>query len=352
MKIVFLGDLRNDGNSGAQRYWAMQQCGAKVYALDKQNYPSRVGRLSHHIARLTSEPGLLLDSSRLGSDLVKLCDSVKPDIVWLEWPRELGTDVLKKIKIMRPQPFLISFQDDNPWGKRHNDRWMWNRYFELVPFFDLHMVKRMSDIQQLRTLGARDCRLWKHGIFSPLFHPPTLPVQKRYPVSFVGTCMDNRAAFIRYLLENDVPIHVFGNRWNTHSDLPHRYPENFHPAVEGKAYANTIRGSQICLGLVSHSNYDEWTMRTYEVPGCAAVLLAERTPTHENMFVENQEAVFFTDAAECLKKIRYLLPATELCDKIGRAAFEKFHASGWTLEARMHELLHHVDTVAVGPLVA
>lgn len=344
MKVIFLGDLRSSSNSGSQRFWAMQQCGIDALSLDKQNYSSRFGKWSGPLARVTRQPDILIDSVRLGKDLVGLCEKIKPDILWLEWMREIGPDVLRRIKSIQPRPLLISFQDDNPWGDRHSDRWLWKNYFKLIPELDLHLVKRFSDVQNLKSLGAKNCRFWRHGTYKPLFHPPDFEIEKKYPVSFIGTCMDNRVEFITHLIENNIPVHVFGNRWDTKSNLPRRFPSYFHPAVEGKTYADTIRRSHICLGLVSHSNHDEWTMRTYEVPGCSVTLLAERTSVHEELFTEGREALFYSDAQECANLIHHLLQDTERCKEIGKAAYQKIIKNNWTIEASMKDLFEHLES--------
>ncbi|QMU27429.1 CgeB family protein [Adhaeribacter radiodurans] len=343
MKVIFLASLRSSSASGRQRLWALQQCGVNVSIIDKDNYSSKLGRLAGYLGKLCQSPKLLYNTSKLQQDLINFTMQIKPDVIWLEWAKELQPAVLMQLQKLRPRPFLISFQDDNPWGDRRTDSWMWRDYFRVIPNFDMHLVKRPIDIKNLNLLGAKSCRIWRHGLYKLLFYPPSININKIYPVSFVGTCMDQRVELIKYLLEHKLPVHVFGNRWDQRSDLPMRFPANFHPAVEGEQYAEVIRKSQICLGLVSHSNHDEWTMRTYEVPGCAGLLLAERTPTHEELFLEGKEAVFFSTPQECASKLLDLLKEPELCRSIGEAAYQKCLLNNWTLEGQMQELLYDLQ---------
>ncbi len=344
MKVIFVASLSNPSSSGIQRMWALQQCGAIVYKIDKDKYFSKkipafpfINKLISYAGKVLKSPKLFYNISNLPADIIKLSEQVKPDIVWFEWPQEIQISLLKQLKELQKAPYLISFQDDNPWGSRAKDKWMWKDYFKAVPEFDMHLVKRQDDITQLTALGAKKCRIWLHGIYSPLFHPAKLPT--KYPVSFVGTCMDNRAALMEYLLENKIPLHVFGNKWSQRSDLPKKFPHNFHPAVEGEAYAEVIRSSMVCLGLVSHSNKDEWTMRTYEVPSCAAVLLAEKTPFHEHFFAEDSNTLLFSTKEECLSQLLYLLKNQDLCKQLGEKYYQKLLANNCTLEAQMKNLL-------------
>ncbi|RKR82254.1 spore maturation protein CgeB [Mucilaginibacter gracilis] len=339
MKVVFVADLKNPSTSGRQRLWALKQCGIDVSVITTEDYPSVFGKWAYYIARIFKRPRLMRNARLLEQAILDISKQVKPEIIWLEWPRQLSINLINELKKIEPRPFLISFQDDNPWGKRTNDLWLWREYLKIVPLFDLHLVKRESDIVHLSALGAKACRLWRHGIYSPIFHPSIEPVEIEYPVSFVGTCMDGREKLIGFLLENKIPIHVFGHHWNRRSDLPQRFPANFHPPVEGENYAEVIRKSQICIGLVSHSNLDEWTMRTYEVPGCARLLLAERTPYHQLLFVENEDAILFSNIEECRKILMGLLSDKNRCLAMGRVAYERFTNHHYKLEDSMQELL-------------
>ncbi|ASU36711.1 CgeB family protein [Mucilaginibacter xinganensis] len=342
MKIVFVANLKNPSASGRQRLWAMQQCNEEVYILDKSRFLPKLGRFAGHVAKVLKQPALMHNSTAVGKALIELCTDLKPDIIWIEWATDLKQDVLNQLHQLSPRPLLISFQDDNPWGDRHGDKWLWKNYFKIVPLFDLHLVKRKNDMDNLSALGANNFRVWRHGVYNPLFHPPTTPAVKKYPVSFVGTCIDERAELVEYLLVNKIPLHVFGNRWRQRSNLPERFPANFHPAAEGRDYAEVIQQSQVCLGLVSHSNKDEWTMRTYEVPGCAGMLLIERTPTHEVLFNDDEEAAFFSSPQECLEKLQNLLANPVRCDVMGNAAYQKCKANHWMLEDEMQRLLNEI----------
>ena len=339
MKVLFVAALNSISASGRQRLWALQQCGMDVTVINKDEYPSVFGRWAGRAAKLLKQPRLSSDTKALQSILIKVALEITPELIWIEWPKEFQPATLQYVKKLLPGSKIISFQDDNPWGERSNDRWMWKDYFTCVPFFDWHIVKRESDIDHLTLLGANKMILWAHGMYSPVFYPD-VSIEKKYPVSFVGTCMDQRVEFIGHLLEKGIPIHVFGNRWDRRSDLPKRFPQYFHKAVVGDAYADVIRQSTVCLGLVSHSNQDEWTMRSYEVPACGVLLLAERTPAHEHLFEEEVTGIFFTNKEECANKLLDLIQDENKSRQMGTAAYKAFIEKKYTLTGRMNDLLH------------
>ncbi|WP_018343033.1 glycosyltransferase [Cytophaga aurantiaca] len=340
MKVVFVAFLKSPSASGHQRLWALRECGMDVHVLDKDGYKNFLGRFAGKVAKLLKNPKLLSNTVRLEQDLIDLCIKEQPDLIWMEWAKEFQSQTILKIKKLLPNAIWVSMQDDNPWGDRKSDQWMWKDYFEIVPQFDVHIVKRESDVIHLKALGAKEMYMWEHGMYSPLFYPAVKKIiPKKYPVSFVGTCMDNRVELISFLLEKGIPMHVFGTRWDTRSDLPKKFPTQFHAAVEGEQYANVIRDSQICLGLVSHSNHDEWTMRSYEVPACGVLLLAERTPTHEALFTEDVNAAFFSTKEECAEKLLHLVNRPELCEQMGNTAFEMFNRLNYGIQFRMQDLI-------------
>lgn len=341
MKVLVLSDIADISASGRQRLWAIEQNAEVVHVLAKHQFVPWLPVISSRVAKLMRKPMWVRNHRRLGNELIRACDELQPDIIWLEWPREISRETMHRIRQASPNAYLISFQDDNPWGDRNADRWQWEAYFQVVPLFDMHLVKRPCDILNLSELGAKNCREWLHGIFPPLFFPPEAGHERIYPMTFVGTCMDQRATFIGRLLDAGLPVHVFGSHWAKRSTLPRRFPDNFHPAVKGEAYADVLRKSRISLGFVSESNCDEWTMRTYEVPACGSMFLAQRTPTHERWYSEGTEAEFFTTASECIQQATLLLKEPDRCHAIAKAGLEKCQQLG-TLSDRVAELFTHL----------
>lgn len=336
MKLVFVGSLSNISASGRQRLWALEQNKINVTIINKDLYHK--GKWVNRFIRLF-KLGSLLVNKKLEKDIFECCEKVLPDIIWVEWPREITALLLIRLKNISSNSFLISFQDDNPWGKRKKDFWMWNNYLKNIPYFNLHIVKRKSDIENIKLLGGKQCYMWKHGIYSPLFNTSEFIPEIKYPVSFVGTCMDEREVIIEFLLVNNIDIHIFGNKWKERTDLPIRFPNNFHAVVEGSEYADVIKHSQICLGLVSQSNLDEWTMRSYEVPGCSRLLIAQDTNEHQKLFEGFIEDVLFNSNAECLERIKYFLKNKIECSIISKQINKRMDDNGNSLSIRMSVFL-------------
>ena len=86
--------------------------------------------------------------------------------------------------------------------------------------------------------------------------------------------------------------------------------------VYRKLYSKLIYCSKIAIGLTTKENMDDITDRTIEIPAIGSLLCTNRTKTHQKIFIENKEAVFFKDAEECFQKCQKLLKNKKLINKI------------------------------------
>jgi hypothetical protein len=276
--------------------------------------------------------------------------SAKPDLAWLEWPLLLRRETLARATQAIRGCQFVSFQDDNPFGSRSRERERWASFLEAVPEYDLHLVKRASDVRELRRLGAREVRLFMHGFYGPLFRPlpvGEVPVELTQPVSFVGSPLDHRVGLISELLNRHrAPLRVYGNRWNRTMTY-YRHPGCFRPEVLAEDYVRVICGSRICLGFVSSSNRDEYSMRTFEIPACRALFLAERTSTHQELFEEGKEAEFFDSADECADKIRFYLKDKTAGQRIAEQGYRRCLDSDYSLRSRMDEALSYITALCL-----
>ncbi len=338
MKIFFQGTLTGPWASGWQRCETVRQIGGDVVPFCQSIFleraqPSRWRRLA---GRSAFKPEVI---DAFNDTWLRMVLESRPDVAWLEWPKLLRRETLRRARSHLPRCRFVAFYDDNPFGGRLDELWQWELFLDAIPEFDLHLVKRNSDLHELRTRCARRAELFQHGYYEPIFHPrPENPAQF-HPISFVGTALDHRVPFVRRLIARErLPVTVFGNRWEK-TLLYQLHRSCFHPAVLAHAYADVIRCSHISLGFVSSSNRDEYSMRTFEIPACAGFLLAERTPAHQALFREGVEAEFFDSVLECADKARFYLRNHSVRARVAAAGCERCVKSDYSLRRSILQAL-------------
>ncbi len=320
---------------------ALRDLGHDVYEVNYHQPGSLANSLAiRMLPRRLYELTLHKEASSVAARLLEAVSTRSFDVIWLEWPRLVSADVVERLRRLSPMARVVSFQDDNPFGLRVRAMHGWSRFLQAIPAYDCHYVKRDSDKLEYHRLGARRVCQFNGGHSERLFfrehRDPTLP---EWPVTFVGSPLDDRLTFLEELIVRyKIPVQIFGNRWEG-SVLFKLKPELFHPAVLGNDYRRVVVQSDISLGFVSQSNRDEWTMRSFEITACGGFLLAKRTQAHRRLYLEGAEAEFFDSPAECAQKISTYLSSPEKRHAIARQGLIRSQQSGYGLMSRMAEAL-------------
>lgn len=349
LRGTFIGNFASLAQSGAQRLSVLRSMGVIMNGVDTTALPPS-NPVSARARRLLGlDPASQEQVEAYNRLVVRATEQDPGDFVWLEWPRLMEAVTLHRLKERWPNCQLVCFQDDNPFGTRRFESASWERFIANIPLYDVHLVKRPSDIVEIRARGAKRVELFMHGVFEPLFHPAPTPWPLRWPVSFVGTPHDHRVTYIAQLLRRGVPVHVFGGKWQR-TLVRWRHGKHFEREQYGEDYVRVLWQSAVCLAFISSSNRDEYSMRTFEIPGCGAFFLGERTPTHLELFEEGKEAEFFGSVDECAEKIRFYLANEAARARIATGGYERCRRSDYRLVRRMHDVLAVLFPARAGAL--
>jgi len=342
LKAHFFGIIRDPASSNYQRLDCLRQLGVNVKAHDTGIFNRRPGFYHRVKQKLTHTVFSGDEVTSYNEGVLKACLGAAPDLVWFEWPLQMERQTLMHIRELWPRSMIICYQDDNPFNgcKKHRPRW--GKFIDNIPLYDLHLVKRPSDVFSFREAGAKRVEIFTTGYFQNHFQLNKLsesgpPI--RHDVSFLGTAIDGRGALMARLLRTEgLDVHIYGARWNR-TLIYYLKRHHFHGFLPEKRRLALFNGSRINLGFVSTSNHDEYTGRSFEIPASGGFLLAMRTPTHSSLFCEGVEAEFFSSAEECADKIKFYLKNEEARQRIARSGYERCIRSDYRLVSRMRECL-------------
>ena len=238
-------------------------------------------------------------------------------------------------------PVVINYNIDDPTGPRDLQRFA--AYRRAVPHYDLVAVVREDNLPELKRLGARQAiRVWRSA--DEVNHAPRLlsaADHQRWDcdVLFLGTWMPERGPFLLDLVKLGVPLTIQGGNWHKAPEWPQLKPHWRGDSIDGDDYAKAIQCAKINLGLLSKGNRDLHTTRSLEIPALGGLFCAERTVEHEQLYRDQHEAFFWSDARECAELCIALLSDENRRAAAAQRGHQRFLQNGNRNEAVMHELL-------------
>jgi spore maturation protein CgeB len=249
------------------------------------------------------------------------------DLVYVDNGEHVGPAVVKAFRAFAPR--VVNYNIDDPTGGRDMQRFA--AYRRALPFFDLAAVVREDNLPECKALGARRViRVWRSA--DEVSHAPrhlteALRQQWASEVLFLGTWMPERGGFLRDLVRLGVPLSIRGSHWQKAPEWPELAPHWKGGSIGGDDYALALQCAKVNLGLVSKGNRDLHTTRSLEIPALGALFCAERTPEHQAMYNEGEEAVFWSDAKECANVCLQMLEDDAQRNRIAHAGHLRFKAN-------------------------
>jgi spore maturation protein CgeB len=333
-RILFVGPLVH-GCTSLQRCRAFQRQGHDVRAVDLLPPPwSRVHlTLPYRALNRLGGPYDLAGANRA----LRRDRGPAPDLVWVEKGLALAPGTLRALRRRWPDALWVNYSADDMFNPRNQSR-QWRACLRL---YDAHVTTKTHNVPELAAAGARAVVQVDKG-FDPEVHRPmpvTPEVRERLggDVGFVGWPEAERAASLLHLTRHGVSVRVWG---------PWGRPRASHPGlrVEGRPlwadeYASALSAFRVNLCFLRKANRDRHTARSIEIPACGGFMLAERTPEHQALFEEDREAVFFSDDAELLEKVRWYLAHEDERARIAEAGRRRCWSGGYTHEQRLAQVL-------------
>lgn len=338
MKILYIGS-DSPTSTSQQRADALRRLGHEVFQVS----PRKALRNATIVYPISTRFGFGVFAPIVNRYLKAQCYAQSFDLAWLDTGAEVSPGFHRWLKKQGMK--IINYNVDDPFSVRDGRKW--NLYRASVPYHDITAVVRVENVEEAKAAGAKNVvRVFRS--YDPIAHAPITPteaesLQWASEVSFIGTWMPERGPFMARLIELGVPLTIRGDRWHKAKEWSFIEPFWKGPAVYGREYRLALQCSRVTLGLLSVGNRDLHTQRSAEVPYMGAVAFcAERTVEHQEMYLEGEEAEFWSTAEECAEKSFALLKDEPRRRQIASAAKAKVEAACLSNDLVMQRILNQL----------
>jgi hypothetical protein len=119
--------------------------------------------------------------------------------------------------------------------------------------------------------------------------------------------------------------------------------------VYGDDYARALTAARVGVGFLRKTWPDQHTTRTFEIPACGSLLLADRTEEHQSFFEEGREAEFFGSETELVDKARFYAANEAARATIAAAGRVRCESGGYSYVERLRPVMTFVESVIMAP---
>lgn len=249
--------------------------------------------------------------------LVEIGNQFQPDLTVVTSPDLLAPS---SIQALQQHGLVFVFFTDNPLDAHHTHSNSWVKggliLWDAAFIWSRELVERLTENNV------------KKAVFHPFcsdveYHFPKKQSNPAYDVAFIGNwdVSRKREQYLKAIA--DYKLGLWGsNYWNTHCQEPAL--KNLCQGICSYAEIPEILGSaKMGLNILRPQNEEGHNIRTFEIPATQTLMLSERSRELLNLFVEDKEAVYFSNPEELRNKVAYLLQNPEEIKFIAQAGYHQ-----------------------------
>lgn len=231
-----------------------------------------------------------------------------PDIVmYMDWGR-YDSPLLDKKQI--PEAYWIMESGDDPQNFERNSSKAHKFDLVLTPAHDSYLKYKQMSVNAIWWTHFADSNIHKpYSSFTPFDDLP--PVR--------STRGPNGSELMDYLSQI----------------MPERFINR--NGMSGEEYGDFLNSGFI---VFQHSRWQEITRRIFEGMACGKLVITDRLPEHthiNNLFVEGEDIVYYSNVYECISKINYYLSSE------GKQEAERIANNGYNKTINNHTQVQRVD---------
>lgn len=336
MRILLVGSFKRIMYAPAF-YNSWQALGHEVYKIDDDDYTDKGnGFAARTLNKFQDKYHIGHYLRKYNNDIIKTVDRVNPDFVFLYRCYNVYNRTLRKIK---EKTVIFSYNNDDPFISKVPSLFK-GHFISNGKYCDLVYVYRKKNTEDFKRIGVE-----KTKVLLPYYLTSTnYPIQninKDIPVAFVGHFEDDgRDAIIKAMYEAGIPVTIYGkDYWITQSSLYQQLKSIIKEPKSGAEYNELLNRIQIALVFLSQRNNDTYTRRCFEIPAAKTLMLAPYTKDLDELFPEDECAVYYRSTEDLIEKCKYLLSHPETVNRIANAGYERLSVIGGSEIDRCKEII-------------
>ena len=320
MKLLFLGPVEA-GQTSLMRMRAFERLGHTVRGVHTVEPWTRASWWKRQTQRRLQRGSIVDEVNRR---VLERAREFRPELVWAEKQEFLRAETIEELRKLGAR--TVHFTPD-PYFSLD---WKRTRLMdEAMRTFDALVYCKSYEREQYEGIG-------KPTVYMPLgycdeVHRPLASEEARWrcAIGFLGGWEPRRERLLHAVAVAGFDVKIWGGYWEFLRDgnwSPRRHiilrqlagkdRFSFHcdellsrahqgGEVYADDYARAVTGSRIGIGFLRKAWPDQHTTRTFEIPACGSLLLADRTEEHQELFEEGKEAEFFASCEELLDKLKF-----------------------------------------------
>ncbi len=358
MKILYLGEIC-PGQTALMRMRALERLGHSVRGVQTSELWKQAPWIKRQVQRRTHQGSIVDD---INSTILFTARQFKPAFVWADKQQFLRVETIEELRRLGAR--LVHFTPD-PYFSLD---WKRTRVMDVaMASFDALIYCKSYERAQYEALG-------KPLVYMPLgycdeVHRPLPSDDPRWTcaVGFLGGWEPRRECLLHAVAAAGIDVKIWGGYWDFLRDgkwSPRQHiilrqlaggdSFRFHRdqllarahqggEVYEDDYARALTGSKIGLGFLRKVCPDQHTTRSFEIPACGGLLLADRTEEHQEFFEEGKEAEFFASSEELLDKVKFYCRTESARMRIAEGGYKRCIESAY---AYVHRLSAALDALA------
>jgi spore maturation protein CgeB len=307
---------------------------ADYYGVRDGGIPRWLPGVGHRLASAIRRP-------RAEGWIVQRVRERRPRLIFMVKCDDLTGQLYGELRAVSPGARLSAFHPDDPFNTRGLFRRgpSHARAIAQLRSVDDYFIWAPRLVTAATKAGARHARYLAFGFDQSLHGPVESSAGElqrfRADVSFVGNWDAKREAWLSAFEGAGLDLAVWGSEY-WRDRCTSRYLRSCWRGgnVTGPAFCRAITGAKVCVNILRPQNDGGHNMRTFEVPGCGGMLLAEWNDDQARHFVPDREAVYARSPADLVALARRYCEDSRSRETIRLAGYQQALRNTYAARAR------------------